>query len=529
MIDQSVAAPGGGDPLQRAAAGLASLAGWRRAAVCFLAGSLATLAMPPVGLIPILYVSFPALVWILGGCARRRDAFWAGWVFAFGYFFIGLYWINNAFLVHAGQYWFMVPLIGLGFPAALAIFGGLATLLAGMAKGLSGRALALAVAWAAMEWLRGNILTGFPWNLAGHAWAASDAMIQSAAVLGIYGTSLLALLSCSLAACLAGRNLRHRLLVGCLVLAIPGVSFLMGSVWLSMYAGRQPDAGPGLRIVQAGIPQKEKWRPDLRERNFRRHLELSVENRPDWVGIVIWPETATPFFFEEVPTARSLAAKMLPQGGVLLTGTPRRRTNPATLWNGMVAMDETGAVLETFDKFHLVPLGEYVPLSDYLPLPAIAASGIDYSPGPGPRTLRVGTVPPFSPLICYEVIFPGAVTDRADPPEWLLNMTNDAWYGSSAGPYQHLAMARIRAIEEGIPMVRAANTGISAVIDPFGRVTQSLPLHGTGVIDARLPSALHDGEVRIKTAYTRYGDYPYLVLLAAAALLAAWRTRVNRA
>jgi len=525
MTGTAAGVSGAGDAIDRVAARLEGLAGWRRAGLCFVLGCIATLAMPPVGLLPVLYVCFPALVWMLAGCRRRREAFAVGWTFAFGFFLVGLYWINNAFLVFAGQYWFMVPLVGLGFPAALGLFGGIATVLAGALHGPIARALALAAAWAAMEWLRGNILTGFPWNLAGHAWVFSDAMTQSVAWVGLYGTSLAALVSCCLLAGLQGATLRMRLGLAAVIVAIPAIAFGAGTVRLAQAdAVPGPDDGIGLRVVQANVPQKEKWKREFRERNFRRHLAFSAEDRPDWVRVVIWPETATPFFFDEEPFARAIAGEMLPEDGVLITGTPRRRVQPVTLWNGMVAIDGTGAVLDTYDKFHLVPLGEYVPLSSVLPLPAIAASGIDYTPGPGPRTLSLAGVPPFSPLICYEVIFPGAVADPDNPPSWLLNLTNDAWYGSSAGPHQHLAMARLRAVEEGIPMVRAANTGISAVIDAYGRVLERLPLNEAGIIDARLPAP-----APAVTPYRRIGDVPFFAAVFALGFAAAgWSRRGRR-
>ncbi len=521
MTQPFAAVSGGRDAVETTAVWFGGLAGWRRVGTCFVLGCLATLAMPPVGLLPVLYICFPALVWVLAGCRRRRDAFGVGWAFAFGFFLVGLYWINNAFLVSAGQYWFMVPLAGLGFPAFLGIFGGVATAIAAAARGTVARALALAAAWAAMEWLRGTILTGFPWNLIGHSWTFSDAMIQTAAWVGLYGTSLAALISCTLPAGLQGASRRMRAGLVAAALAIPALAFVTGALRLSA-ADEAGQSGPGigLRVVQANVPQKEKWVRQLRERNFRRHMDLSTADRPDWVRVVIWPETATPFFFEEHLAARARAADMLPEDGVLITGTPRRRLRPVMLLNSMVAIDKTGAVLATYDKFHLVPFGEYVPLSSVLPLPAIAASGIDYSPGPGPQTLSPAGVPPFSPLICYEVIFPGAVADRDDPPSWLLNLTNDAWYGSSAGPHQHLAISRLRALEEGVPMVRAANTGISAVIDSYGRVLERLPLNESGVIDARLPAPAPG-----ITAYRRVGEVPFFALVFALGLVAAAGSR----
>jgi len=495
---------------------LAATQGWRRWGAAFLAGVVATLALPPAHVLPTLYLAFPAFVWLLAGAARRRAAFAIGWWFAFGYFAAGLYWIGNAMLVHAARHAWLIPFASLGLPAFLALFGGTAALAGFGARSHLARALRVALAWSALEWMRGHILTGFPWNLVGHAWAGPDSLIQSASVIGIYGVSLLAVLSACLVAAFADSSRRRAAMAASLAGALLLAPWLWGA-WRLSHApepGSDVQSGVGLRLVQAGIPQREKWRRELRARNFRRYLELSTHDRPDWITHVIWPENAATFFVEEEPDLRRTIAAVLPPGGVLLTGAPRRAQGPLRIWNSLFAVDAAGTVVGRYDKSHLVPFGEYVPLRDWLPIDKIAYGAIDYSPGPGPRTLRLAGTPPFSPLICYEAIFPGAVANRLARPAWLLNLTNDAWYGHTAGPHQHLAMARMRAVEEGVPLVRAANTGISAIVDAYGRTLSRLELTDKGALDSRLPRPAAG-----RTWYSQYGDAFYFGLLVVLSLL----------
>lgn len=489
---------------------VAATGGWRGWAVAFLGGAVATLALPPAHFLPALYLAFPALVWLLAGARRRRSAFALGWWFAFGYFAAGLYWIGNAMLVHAARHAWLIPFASIGLPAFLALFGGLAALAAMGGQSHLQRALRLALAWSVAEWLRGHVLTGFPWNLTGHAWAAPESLAQSASAFGVYGVSFLAILSACLPAALADPGRRRA--IGALAVAVTLLlAPWLGGMW--RLAGAPPPGadfhpGVGLRVVQAGIPQNEKWRRDLRARNFSRHLDLSVRDRPDWVTHVIWPENAATFFVEEQPELRRMIARILPPGGALITGAPRRARDPLRLWNSVIAVDAAGAVIARYDKFHLVPFGEYVPFRAWLPIDKIAYGALDYSAGPGPRTLRLPRLPAVSPLICYEAIFPGAVADGRDRPQWLLNLTNDAWYGHTAGPHQHLTMARMRAIEEGLPLIRAANTGISAVFDSYGRALSRLELTEYGALDSRLPRP-----AARPTTYSRYGDNIYFVFL----------------
>ncbi len=510
-------------PIQAAAAWFAELTGWRRRGIAFLGGALATLALPPAHVLPAIYLAFPLFVWMLAGARGWRSAFGLGWWFGFGFFAAGLYWIGNALLIFAAKHAWMIPFASLGLPAFLAIFTGAAAVAASFARGHLDRALAVALAWVAAEWLRGHVLTGFPWNLAGHSWVGSDALLQTASAVGIYGVSLAALASACLPAALAEAGRRRW--IGCAVAAALLVGPWAGGMARLAAAPAPGEAtvpGVGLRLVQAGIPQQEKWRRSLRQRNLDLHLRLSRDNRPDWVTHIIWPENAATFFVEDQPLERMAVAGVVPPGGLVITGAPRRDTNPLRLWNSMFAIDGTGAVLGRYDKAHLVPFGEYVPLRSLLPIAKITQGAVDYSAGAGPQTMRLPGLPAMSPLICYEVIFPGAVLDRKDRPSWLLNLTNDAWYGLTAGPYQHLAIARVRAVEEGMPLVRSANTGISAVVDSYGRVLARLGLREKGVLDVRLPAA-----VGRSTLYGRYYDMPFMAIwvLACVVLVLLIRSR----
>jgi apolipoprotein N-acyltransferase len=519
-------------PVTALAARIAALGGWRRYGVAAALGALAAAAMPPLHLLPALPIAFTGLVWLVDGSGSGRSgaraAFLAGWSFGLGHFVAGLYWIVNGPIVYGLGGLAMVPLIPvitIGLPALLALFPGGACLVARLAalrllaEGAAARVLLLAAAWVGFEWLRANLLSGFPWNLAGYAWAVSDAMLQLAALTGIYGLGLLTVAAAAMPAALGGgpaapESPRRRWLW--LATATAALALVWaGGAWRLARAG-PPDglaAVPEvmLRVVQPNLRQQDKWKRELRWDNFILHLRLSAAPGRQTITHVIWPETATAFFLDENDEARRLIGQVTAPGGALITGAPRRLSTPGTvgLRNSLLAIDDRGAVVAAYDKFHLVPYGEYVPFKAYLPFAKVVSGAIDYSPGPGPRTLRIPGLPPVSPLICYEVIFPGAVLDRGDRPHWLLNLTNDAWFGTSAGPYQHLAIARVRAIEEGMALVRAANTGISAVVDPYGRVTARLDIGVRGIIDTTLPAPLAPG-----TVYGKLGDWLVLAMIA---------------
>jgi apolipoprotein N-acyltransferase len=344
-------------------------------------------------------------------------------------------------------------------------------------------------------------------------------VLQTTATTGIYGLSLLTVVIAALPASLgdpvfgAARPWR-RLAPAAAALLLVAVLAGAGAVRLAGASGGMvPDIR--LRLVQPSIAQNLKWDAKEREANFQRLLALSAGPGHDQVTDIIWPEAAATFFLNRDPARRAAIATVVPRGGLLLTGALRTEPPPEPplhAWNSLVALDDAGAIRGNYDKFHLVPFGEYMPLRSLIPIPAIANDGVDFGAGPGPRTLELPGLPPVGALICYEVIFPGEVTDPAHRPAWLLNVTNDAWYGFTSGPFQHFAIARVRAIEEGLPLVRSANNGISGVIDAYGRVVRRLGLDDIGVVDSGLPVAL------AAPLYARIGDWMLIVLMVAASL-----------
>ena len=511
--------------MQRLASVVGRLSGWRRIALAVFLGALATLALPPFHLVPVLVPAFCGLLWLIAARPQPWPAAAVGWWFGFGHFCAGLYWIAISFTVAGVAPW-AAPFAVLAMAATAALFPAAVAALAARTSGAGARAaVAFAIWWTLAEWLRGFlILGGFPWNLTGYAWAFSDAMIQLAAVTGVLGLTLITVLAAAMPAALgdpadAARAPRRAWWAVAAAFAVLGVVWTGGALRLAG-ASDEEVAGVRLRLVQANIAQHHKWRDDLRADHFARHVELTAAPATAPITLVIWPETAVPYLLDRDPERLAMIADLVPPGGLLITGavraTPEGMT-PFQVWNSLRVIDDSGAVVATYDKHHLVPFGEYVPFRGVLNLVKLTTGAVDYSPGPGPRTLALDGLPSVSPLICYEAIFPGQVTDPDDRPGWLLNVTNDGWYGVSTGPYQHLAQARLRAVEEGLPLVRAANTGISAVVDSFGRVTASLGLAKAGVVDAGLPVALPD-----PTPFARAGAWPFLFVLAAIGLW-AWR------
>ncbi|MGE4279110.1 MAG: apolipoprotein N-acyltransferase [Magnetospirillum sp.] len=483
---------------------LSSLTGWRRAGTLMLLGALATLSLPPLGLLPVLLPALCGLVWVLDGAQSRRAAFFIGWWWAWAWYAIGFYWIGNAMLVDPERFAWMIPFATLGLGAVQAVFIGVATVLTWISRttGLF-RILTLAGAWTVMEWVRSWFLTGFPWNPLGSVWDAVPAVLQLASVIGVFGlcgfTILVFTLPVVLADFVSKAERRTALVLICLLL---GGAVVFG---VQRLAAHPTELVPGirLRLVQAAIAQRHMWRDDLRQSQLLDHVELSRAPGYDKVTHVVWPETAAPFFLNLDPQARALVASVAPPGGLVLAGAPRitpQGTEPFGLWNSLMAIDGGGQVLGIYDKAHLVPFGEYVPLRGLLPIAKLTAGGTDFSAGPGPRTLEIPTLPAVGPFICYEAVFPGAVADRDHRPQWLLTLTNDAWFGKSAGPHQHLAAGRMRAVEEGLPLVRSANSGISAIIDPLGRELHRLGLNQRGVLDGELPRPL------AVTPYGRWGN-----------------------
>ena len=483
-------------------------------AASFVLGLLLALTQPPVGFTFILWLSFPGFFFLQRGKSIRTKALYAG-LFGLGYFVAGLYWIAVAFHVDFARFWWLTPFTVLGLPALLSFLYVTGALLAyeGVRRFLRFKEsyIFFALMWGAFEGLRGYLITGFPWNLVGYAWMWSPEILQLNSVLGIYGVSFLTVLIAG-APLLFFPEKKPRALF-----FATGILLLLGVVWgWGHHRLRYENTfvpGVGLRLVQPCVAQTLKWEPSQRRIIFEEMAGLTRLPSGQEITHVLWPESALPFFAGDNPRVRQMLGMLVPsEQGALILGVPRQewQDTQRVLWNGLMVVGPQGQVVATYDKHHLVPFGEYVPGRWLLPgtVKKVTSGGLDYTPGPGPRTLKVANLPPFSPLICYEVIFPGGIVDSQDRPSWLLNLTNDGWYGRTSGPYQHFAMARVRAVEQGLPLVRVANNGISAVIDPLGRVLAHLGLDQKGVLDAALPIALKD-----LTPYAKWGNGPYWLLL----------------
>jgi len=475
-------------------------AGVARAAVetlvVLVAGAVAATALPPWHILPGL-LGFAVLIAVLrrgGGIGR---AFRLGWAFGFGWFLLGLYWVAIAFYTDAARFGAMAVPAVIVLAMACAAFPGCAAALVAACRlrSLAGTVLVFAAAWTLGEQLRGGWGIQFPWNPVAIVWSVSDTMLQLTAWLGTPSLSLLTVLAACLPASLAEGKSRRRWAGPALAALLIALGYGAGSLRLATTT-QPPDTALVVRLVQAAVPQHLKWDTARRPEWLKRHLELSAQPSPAPLALIVWPESAVPFQIEREPVVRDLLGEATPTGGHLVTGGDRVdfTADPLVASNSVFVIGPTGEIVTRYDKVDLVPFGEFLPAR-----PVLAAIGLrrlvqgsfDFAAGPGRVTVAVPGLPPFSPLICYEAIFPGrAVAADGIRPAWLLNVTNDAWFGDSAGPYQHLAMARTRAVEEGVPLVRAANTGISVVTDAFGRVRARLPLGAMGVLDTVLPGAL---------------------------------------
>lgn len=499
---------------------------WSRRLSLMILGAVASLAFAPVNALPCFAIGMVGLIWAAETAARQRDAFAIGWWWGFGHFLGGTFWIANSFLIDWVQFGWMVPPVIAGLSAYLAIFPALAVALSSRPAAPLARILILAAMWPVAEWLRGHLMTGFPWNLAAYVWGVSDPMTQSAAIWGSWGLSLATMLLAGLLSLMGRGGARTNLRAGLAFLALLLGLYGFGAWRLS--SAETAGTGVTLRLVQGNISQVEKLTGAHRDQHVAQHLRLSVTTPGlERVSAVIWPETAATFFLDRLTDWRQYVAAAAPPGGYLITGDLRGdppQGDPERYWNSLAVLEPNGRIVASADKFHLVPLGEYVPMRNILGgiVGKLTAGAGDFSAGPGPVTVRVPGLPPFSPLICYEVIFPGAVLDAKDRPQWLLNVTNDGWFGNSPGPYQHLVSARFRAVEEGLPLARAANTGITAMIDPYGRVVASLPLGIEGVLDTALPHALH------LTLFARFGVAIPISLAVLLLITAVFTARILR-
>lgn len=486
---------------------LGTAQGSTRALIAVLAGAALALGQSPFSLPLFMFAALPVLFALFAASNGPKSAALTGWFAGAGYFALALFWIAQPFLVDAERHGWMAPFAVVLMACGLALFWALAFAVArtATAKGY-GSAAGLAACWMLAEYARSVLFTGFPWALIGYGWVETP-VAQNAVWAGPHGLSLLTMLAgLSLAVALP----RSLIVSAGLIAAL----WTFGTIQVPETAALRDD-GFVVRLVQPNADQSRKWDADWVTTYYQRQLDYSAAASATPPNIIIWPETAVPFILGTSQGALGeIAAYARPARVILgmreLEGPP----GADKLFNTLVLLDQAGAVTARYNKHHLVPFGEYIPYADWLSglgISALAAENLfGFSAGTGPELIRAAGIPPFLPLICYEAIFPDAMQAPAGRAEWLVQITNDAWFGTVTGPYQHLAQARMRAIEQGLPLARAANTGISAMIDPYGRITHEIKLGEAGYVDAPLAAALQP------TIYSRFGDLPALV---AAALL----------
>lgn len=503
---------------------------WPQQAIgLFLMGAVGALAMPPVYWWPVLLVIFPIFWHVLNHALTTRHVFWATWVFGLGYYTAGLYWIAAALFVDIANNWWVLPFAVLGLPSLMAFYPAVfMALWHRMAWQGTARVLLMIVGLSIAEIIRGSFFTGFPWNLWGYTWVDTPAVAQIVSVIGIYGLTVVTLLMAFMPVMVVMS--RHSISAR----AVIGVFLLLGIYGIAWGQGRlaHPHDTPNLqamqiRIVQPNIAQQAKSDSQQRLLNAQKLWDLTAMPSPHPLHMIVWPETALTLVSTddvrqfEATLSSTLAPDAVLAAGVLDVGW-NQKTDQPEFYNRIAFFNGHPQRLGVYDKSHLVPFGEYLPFQEWWPVRPVAFKQGRFTAGAGAETISFAGFPSFSPLICYEVLFPTQIVDDDVRPNWLLNVTNDAWYGRTSGPYQHLAITQMRAIEQGLPLIRAANTGVSAVIDSYGRIVESLPLGQTGVIDASLPAFLQP------TLFSRFPKVIPAMLAGMVWLIAYGIQRSNR-
>jgi apolipoprotein N-acyltransferase len=495
----------------------------RSLATLLLLGAMVGTGQAPLGLWWLALLAFGAVLALLARAPDALRGVWLGWAAGVGYSLATLFWIVEPFFVDAARHGWMAPfalvLMAAGMGLFWALASGVGLRLARPSQGW--RLLALATAFAGSDLVRSYIFTGFPWALLGHVWIDTP-MMQAAALIGPVGLS--ALFTGAGAALGAAVLWRAGAAARITVAAIAG--FLVSVVWVWGVGRLQaPDPSPTrdivVRLVQPNAAQHLKWQPGMALEFFLRHLELTSAPAERWPDLIVWPETAVPFLLDD-PGSGLLMISEAARGAPVALGI--QRSEGRRYFNSLAIIGPDGETGEVYDKFHLTPFGEYIPFGDTLARIGVSAfaaqAGKGYSAGPGAVVLDLGPLGLVQPLICYEAVFPQDLRAAPRRPDWVLQVTNDSWFGRLSGPYQHLAQAQLRAVEMGLPFARAANTGVSAMIDPRGRIVAALGLDTQGYLDVALPAALP------ATPYSRMGDWPILVLIVAGLGLLA-RLRAN--
>jgi apolipoprotein N-acyltransferase len=491
-------------------------------ALCFAAGSISVLALPPYGLWFFMLLGLAILYVALARTPDKFHSFCCGYAFGFGYFIFGLSWIANALLVEGNDYAWAWPLAVVGLPLALSFFTGFAALFTKMlapANAMSHiRGLAaFTVMFSFMEWLRSVSFTGFPWNLYGYGVYDLMALTQIVSVVGIHGLTLFVVFfSASLAFIIINdKPARKKATMAASLFVLSFLLIVFGHI-RALQNPTKLDEATMIRLVQPNIAQQDKWKPELALKNLGTLLNLSIadEANANMNTMIIWPETAIRSVFldnEGIRNSMQDVLKSYKKEARLISGVLRSQTSEGQddiYFNSLMAFDKNLDTTNIYDKFHLVPFGEYIPFQHFIPLQTVTQF-TGFETGSGPQTLKDDFFPSLSPLICYEVIFPANVKDTKNRPDVLINVTNDGWYGDSNGPHQHFIKARFRAIEEGTPLIRAANTGISGVIDPIGRIIYAAPLMTQSGDNVPLPLKLET-----ETIFSHFGNIAFFILIS---------------
>ena len=521
---------------------------------CLFAGMVAALALPPFNFWPLFLLGFS--YWFRHvHCDSTRYSVWERtcrtWYFGFGYYFVSTHWVAASLRFEEGMQW-LIPIAPIVISGVQSLYLSLTTAIILLStktwnnpNASLWRGLIHCGAIPLIELAQYNEIIGFPWGQAGMIFTGHLELLQTTALWGIHGLSMIAHLLG-----LATFSWVYKQSYRCWLVIVSAVIFAICFLWGAQRLGRAPIdpaqphvfvtnevvsdnnslqtptkathslSQPVLRIVHPGIPQTEKWNQATLNRQFSRFVDLSQHRASPYSGAIdylLWPE-AIPFCtIDCAQTSIGLLKALHTSPQFLITGCVRRRINTTNseYFNSIIAVDRSHDIVGTYDKKHLVPFGEFIPLSKLLPLPAIAAQNQNYSPGIGPGMITSTNLLPFTPLVCFDAIFSGDVVAQAAnnlQAVWMLNVTNDAWFAGTIGPAQHFEQVRIRAIEEGIPLVRAANSGVSAIIDCYGRILARLEPDQIGTIDSTLPLACTQ-----RPPFARYGHR--LIVIAGIVLI----------
>ena len=483
--------------------------------------------MAPTNFWPLLFVGLSVFYVLLANAKSGRGAAVIGWLFGLGYFLFGLWWIGNALLVDGNEFAWVWPISVIGLPLLLSSFTAAAGFMAYRILNLRSIAgfFGFTACYLLMEWMRGNILTGFPWNLFGYAWIDVLPIVQVVSLGGIYALTWLTIIWAALPGFLyvSTADQKRKLFLSAAILISFGASFAFGAWRINSYVPADLE-NVQVKIVQPNIPQSQKWDRGRMTENFFKHIRLSYpEDESEVTTYIVWPETSLSHWYTQDATSMNVLTQALNSyrgKAYLITGLLRHDAETQSYSNSVAMIDGEGKLSNIYNKNHLVPFGEFIPLQKWIPIKPVADfSG--FTAGSGAASFKTPEDFIYAPLICYEVIFPGIVPGgKDDRPDFIVNVTNDAWYGVSAGPYQHFTNSRFRAVEEGVPLIRAANTGISALVDPLGRVQYAAPLSETR--SAILPVPKKIGSI--------YSLIPLksviLVILALFALAFGYRFRI---